>query len=565
MLCPTLRPCPNAPATFPTVLAIMDGIGQGKKDLGDAVAAAATPNLDRYATGPLSFSLAAPGTAVGMPSNDDMGNSEVGHNALGAGRIFDQGAKRVAEAIASGDVFRADIWQKMVGHSCHQRATLHFIGLLSDGNVHSHIDHLLAMLQRADSEQVPRVRVHILLDGRDVGRTSALTYVDRLEALLAQINRGANRSYAIASGGGRMVITMDRYGADWPMVARGWQTHVQGRVGPASDPLAPCWAASAGAAIAAQRAANPSLGDQDLLPFVVGHEGQPIGPIRDGDCVIAFNFRGDRMLQWVRATEEDDFSQFIRPSRPKVLFAGMTQYDGDTQRPKHFLVSPPTIDCTVSELLCGAGVRQLACSETQKFGHVTYFWSGNRSLAFDNHLEEAVEIPSLSLPFAQQPQMRAQEITNAVLQRLQAGRCNFARLNYANGDMVGHTGDFAATVLAVQEVDRCLGILETAVLALGGMLVVTADHGNAEDMVERDKKTGVPLRDAHNGLIAKTSHSLNPVPLHFVGSPALLSRLESTRCPQPGLGNLAATLCVLLGFVAPEIYLPPLLCWRHKS
>jgi 2,3-bisphosphoglycerate-independent phosphoglycerate mutase len=564
MICPSLRRCPNAQVTGPTVLAIMDGIGQGRGDQGDAVAAAATPNLDRYAKGAMSASLAAHGTAVGMPSNDDMGNSEVGHNAMGAGRIFDQGAKRVAEAIASGDVFRTDIWQRMVGHCAHQRATLHFIGLLSDGNVHSHIDHLLAMLQRTHSDQVPSVRVHILLDGRDVARTSALIYVERLEALLSQINGQPNRHYAIASGGGRMVITMDRYGADWPMVARGWQTHVLGQVGPTSDPLAPTWAPSAGAAIAAQRAANPGLGDQDLLPFVVGQQGQPLGPIRDGDCVIAFNFRGDRMLQWVRATEEADFKNFARPSRPDVLFAGMTQYDGDTQRPKNFLVTPPAIDCTVSELLCGAGVRQLACSETQKFGHVTYFWSGNRSSAFDKNLEEAIEIPSLSVPFAQQPQMRAQEITTAVLQRLQAGQLNFARLNYANGDMVGHTGDFAATVKAVQEVDRCLGILEKTVLALGGMLVVTADHGNAEDMVERDKKTSVPLRDEHNGLIAKTSHSLNPVPLHFVAPPALLSRLELTHPPQPGLGNLAATLCVLLGFVAPEIYLPPLLAWRLR-
>ncbi|HET6346025.1 MAG TPA: 2,3-bisphosphoglycerate-independent phosphoglycerate mutase, partial [Myxococcota bacterium] len=489
----------------------MDGVGIGPGDAADAVAKAKTPNLDRFRKEGFVTALRAHGRAVGMPTDDDMGNSEVGHNAIGAGRIFDQGAKLVAEAIASGAVFESDVWQRMVGQCTRDAAPLHFIGLLSDGNVHSHIDHLLALIARADSEGIREVYVHALLDGRDVPKTSALTYIDKLEAALSPINARPNRRYRVASGGGRMFITMDRYEADWPMVERGWKTHVLGEGR---------GFASAREAVETFRIEKPGVNDQDLPAFVVYADGKPVAPIRDGACVIAFNFRGDRMLELVSAFEDERLTKFARGPRPDVFFAGMTLYDGDTHRPRHYLVAPPQIRCTLSELLCDAGVTQLACSETQKFGHVTYFWNGNRSGTFDDALERYVEVPSRPPPFDAHPEMRAPEITEAVRRELASGKFRFARLNFANGDMVGHTGNFEATVHAVEAVDRALGDLAKDLHAMGGALIVTADHGNADDMAERDKKTGQPLLDHSGRLIPKTSHSLNPVPFYVVLSEA---------------------------------------------
>lgn len=570
-------PIPTPGVEGPVVLVIMDGIGIGAGDNTDAVATAHTPTLDTLArTAPIRMQLQAHGHAVGLPSDDDMGNSEVGHNALGAGRVFDQGAKRVSEAIRDGSMFTDPngAWQPLIAHCLRHQTPLHFIGLLSDGNVHSHIDHLIAMVQHADSQGLKEVYVHVLLDGRDVPKTSALTYLDQLEAALAAIEQHHNkqstssksasrgsaslqRRYRIASGGGRMMITMDRYEADWPMVERGWHTHVlgQGRL-----------FASARQAVVTLRSEHPGITDQDLPPFVIAdpdHVHQPIAPIRDGSAVIAFNFRGDRMLELTRAFEEEDttFKGFVRGARPDVLFAGMTLYDGDTHRPQRYLVAPPHIACTVSERLCAAGVSQYACSETQKFGHVTYFWNGNRSGMFDPKLELYQEIPSYAAPFDQRPDMRAPEIAQALIQQIQSQRFRFLRVNFANGDMVGHTGNFEATVRAVEAVDRALATIVPIVRASKGALLVTADHGNADDMFERDKKTNIILRDNMGQMVAKTSHSLNPVPFYVTLPDADRSRFRAatpTTTHQPGLANVAATITTLLGFAQPTDFLPSL-------
>ena len=534
----------------PVLIAIMDGVGIGKGDEGDAVAKAKTPHLDRFAQEGLSLSLAAHGKAVGMPSDADMGNSEVGHNAIGAGRVFDQGAKLVAEAIHGGLIFKTDAWREMVARVQHGRSAMHLIGLLSDGNVHSHIEHVLAMIARADTEGCEKLFVHVLLDGRDVPKTSALTYVDQLEAHLAPINSRPQRCYRIASGGGRMQVTMDRYEADWAMVERGWQLHVMGQGRGFS---------CAKAAVETYRSEHPGIGDQDLPGFVVLQDGHPVGPIHDGDCVIVFNFRGDRMLELVSAFEDPLFDKFERERTPAVLFAGMTLYDGDTQRPRRYLVTPPHIDGTLSELLCDMGVTQLACSETQKFGHVTYFWNGNHSGCFDAKLERYIEVPSVGQPFDAQPDMSAALIAETVAAELATGAHRFARLNFANGDMVGHTGNFDATVAAVESVDRCLGMLADVVHKMGGAFIVTADHGNADDMAERDARTGVLLRDKAGKLVPKTSHSLNPVPFHVMLHEDDRARFVLQKLAAPGLGNVAATIAVLLGFAPPAGFLPPLL------
>jgi 2,3-bisphosphoglycerate-independent phosphoglycerate mutase len=426
---------------------------------------------------------------------------------------------------------------------------MHFIGLLSDGNVHSHIDHLFAMIRRCNTDDVQKVRVHVLLDGRDVADTSALEYVAPLEALLGEM-RDAGRDYRVASGGGRMKVTMDRYEADWGMVELGWQLHVRGEGRGFS---------SATEAIETFRTEDPSITDQYLPGFVVvDGEGKPVGPIRDGASVVFYNFRGDRALEITRAFEEDDFRGFDRGDRPDVLYAGMMQYDGDLMLPTHFLVEPPTIDRTLGEYLVHNGVTQLATSETQKFGHVTYFWNGNRSGYFDESMERYVEVPSDTRPFEERPWMKAAEITDVVVDALKRDdRPRHVRLNYANGDMVGHTGFLEPTIVAVQAVDLCLSRLIPVVDRLRGALIVTADHGNADDMFMRDKKTNEPIRAASGKPKPRTSHTLSPVPLHIYAPGADL-KLDTT-IARPGLANLAATCLALMGFDRPEGYEPSLI------
>jgi len=537
----------------PVVVVVMDGVGIGRKDASDAVHLAQKPTLDALANTALSTTLHAHGTAVGLPSDDDMGNSEVGHNALGAGRVFDQGAKLVNEAIASGALFQGDAWRQATDRVRASGQPLHFIGLLSDGNVHSHIDHLFAMVRRADAEDVKRVRIHALLDGRDVPATSALTYVAELEAMLATISSKACREYCVASGGGRMKVTMDRYAADWAMVERGWQAHVrgEGRRFP-----------SLRVAVETLRDETPGIGDQNLPAFVVtGADGAPAGPIVDGASVLFFNFRGDRAIEITRAFEEETFDAFARGPRPVVFYAGMMQYDGDLALPKRFLVTPPAIDRTLGEYLASVGAKQLAISETQKFGHVTYFWNGNRSGKFDPALETYVEVPSDRLPFEERPWMKAAEITDRTISELLQGRYRHARLNYANGDMVGHTGVLRSTIMAVEAVDLALSRLLPAVRAMGGAVIVTADHGNADEMLEWDKRTSSFQRDASGNTRPKTSHTLNPVPC-FIDAPVSAAR-GGTRTlaalDKPGLANVAATVLDLMGYQAPEGYLPSLL------
>jgi 2,3-bisphosphoglycerate-independent phosphoglycerate mutase len=542
----------------PLLLVILDGVGiyRGRAEgyEGNAFDLGVTPNLDRLlAAAPVSLQLAAHGPAVGLPSESDMGNSEVGHNALGAGRIFEQGAKLVNAAIASGALFDGQVWRDLVTRASLNGSTFHLIGLLSDGKVHSHIDHLFALIRRLAEEGVARIRVHPLADGRDVDPVTYHVYLEQLESLLAEISTG-DTDAAIASGGGRMKITMDRYDANWEMVKRGWETHVLGRgreFGSALD------------AVATLRSEIPGIMDQDLSPFVVvDRAGDPVGPIVDGDAVVFFNFRGDRAIEISRAFTEGDFAEFERERFPDVLYAGMMEYDGDLKIPPRYLVDPPAIERTVSEFLVKNGVSQLATAETQKFGHVTYFWNGNNSEKFDSSLEEWIEIPSDDIPFEQTPEMKAYEVCEVVLDHLVAGDHRFIRVNFANGDMVGHTGVLEAAVRAIEVVDDCVGKLENAIRRAGGTMIVTADHGNLDMMLEVDKTTGDLKRDDDGSPVIKTSHSLSPVPWLLVGVDA--DRFEvDPEIDRPGLGNVAATLLLLLGFVAPEDYLAPLI--RLKS
>ena len=532
----------------PVVLVVMDGVGIGKYAEGDYVLSANKPNLDWLVAHCPHTTLKAHGTAVGMPSDEDMGNSEIGHNAIGCGRVYDQGASLVAKAVNSGALYQGAAWQKMIANVQQHNSTLHFIGLFSDGNVHAHIDHLKGMLAQAKQEGVKRVRIHPLLDGRDVPPTSALDYVLPFEKFLADLNAGGAVDYAIASGGGRMKVTMDRYEADWRMVELGWKTHVRGE-----GKLYP----SAQAAIEALRTANPGVLDQDLPAFVIGRDGKPLGPIVDHDSVILYNFRGDRAIELTRAFEEADFKPFDRGPRPDVLFAGMMQYDGDANIPKLFLVEPPRITRTIGEYLADAGARQLAISETQKFGHVTYFFNGNRAEKFSDSLEDYVEIPSDRVPFEERPWMKGAEITDKVIEAMGSGKYRFVRVNYPNGDMVGHTGIFPAVKIAVETVDLCLGRLIAAAKKTGAILVISADHGNSDDMYEHAKDGSVKVDKATGLPKAKTAHSLNPVPA-IIYDPANAAKARLTAKTGLGISSLAATCLNLLGYQAPEGYDPSL-------
>ena len=536
-----LHPLPNFTGIEgPVLLIIADGVGVAPPGPANAVALANTPTLDRLAASDWYTELKAHGTAVGLPSDDDMGNSEVGHNALGAGRIFSQGAKLVNEAIASGSIFDSTEWQR-VCELAKTGGTLHLIGLHSDGNVHSHNDHLYALLQQAADAGIRRARVHILLDGRDVPARSARPYIETTESVLAGLNQQHGIDYRIASGGGRMVITMDRYEADWDMVKRGYDCHVHGQ------------ARSFNSALEAIDTLyqESDKGDQYLEAFVITDDGQAVGTMQDNDAVVLYNFRGDRAIEISLALESDTFDKFDRGRHPDIYFAGMLQYDGDLEVPENYLVAPPQIDRTMGEFLCATGIRSFAISETQKYGHVTFFWNGNRSGYLDESLETYVEIPSDKIEFDQAPAMKAHEITDKTIELLETGDYRFGRLNFANGDMVGHTGNLEAAITAMEVVDECVEKLIRKVHALNGAVVYTADHGNADIMFT--EKDGVRS--------AKTSHTLSPVPfaITFAAEPDQLSMAPHE---DAGLTNIAATIMTLLGFEAPEDYRPSLLSLR---
>ncbi len=533
----------------PVFIIVLDGIGEGRKDDSDAVFLARTPTFDMLDRVAQKTFLYAHGTHVGMPTDADMGNSEVGHNALGAGRVFAQGARLVEEAVHSGRLFESDTW-KWIVEPAASGATLHFIGLLSDGNVHSHIEHLIAMIRHADAQGVRSLCVHPLLDGRDVGATTALVYIDKLEAVLGEINARGERDYRIASGGGRMITTMDRYEADWSIVERGWKAHVLGEARAFS---------SAREAVETFRNEVPDISDQNLPAFVISRDGKPAGTIQDGDSVVFFNFRGDRAIEISRAFDCDDFDKFDRVRRPAVRFAGMMQYDGDAHIPTRFLVSPPAIDRTMGEYLCATGMRTLAAAETQKFGHVTYFWNGNRSGYFDEKLEKYLEVESDRVEFSQRPWMKCAEVTDAILQELDAQPYDLVRVNYANGDMVGHTGDLHATIVAVEAVNIALKRLLDKVAALGGVAIITADHGNADEMYQYNKKKGDFVRDENGVPVPLTSHTLNRVPCWLYDPTGTMPwKLDDSVSPKR-LSNIAATAMKLLGLVPPDDYDPALI------
>ena len=568
----------------PVVLVVMDGVGLGLRRSGNAVRQAHTEFLDTAMMKYLNIPLAASGEAVGiMPGQ--MGNSEVGHNAIGSGQIIRQGISQVEVAFATGDIWESKawrgaikflkagndatstsgnktwaasavkFWQSQAKISPNALPTLHFCGIFSDGGVHSDIKHLEQMIARAYEEGIRRMRIHAIFDGRDVAPQSEPKYIERLEKFCQKF---PDADIRIASGGGRMVMTADRYENDWNMVKLGYDAMVYGK--------APRQFSSATEAIKTLRAEQPGIQDQYLPAFVivdnvvgrsplasraikaksssaeVAGRVKPIGRIMNGDTVIYYDFRADRAVEIAEAFTAARFDKFDRTGGsktvkdpdnnlgPYIYFAGLAEYDADRHIPKHVLVPPVTIDTPLNTFLGQQDINQLAISETVKFGHITYYFNGNsyRKAPGEKH----IEIPSDSQPFNTRPWMKSAEITDVALENLD--KYKFVRINFPGGDMVGHFAELEPTIVALEAIDIQLARLAKRVDALGGVMVITADHGNAEELLDR-------------GGTAKTAHTTNPVPCIFYDNTKNAKLYHAAKLKDPGLANIAATIATLLG------------------
>lgn len=515
----------------PIVLAIMDGVGIGKENDANALYLARTEFLDRALKEYINIPLRASGEAVGILKGD-MGNSEVGHNAIGAGQIVKQGIAQVEDYFTTGKIWESDTWKRIIDNVVKNTTILHFSGIFSDGNVHASIAHLEKMIERANKEGVKRIRVHLAIDGRDVPPQSEPKYIRRLEAFLKPFNdKGAD--YKIASGAGRMVAIADRYEADWGMVEKGWKMMVHG--------IADHKFHSAEEAVKTFRDADPTVQDQYLEPFVIVDEkDEPIGRVEEGDSFIYYDFRADRAIEIAQAFTYNDFPYFDRSfegraissdnSCPKVCFAGMTEYNSDTHVPALTLVPPIHIENTLNTVLGKNGISQFAISESVKFGHITYYFNGNSYEKAEG--EEHYRIESDTLPFDTRPWMKSAEITDVVLDNLD--KYKFIRLNFPGGDMVGHFAEIEPTITAMEAIDIQLARIAKKVDELGGMMIITADHGNAEEL--RDEK-GEP----------KTSHTTNLVPCIFYDNTENRKKYTAKSIPDAGLSNIAATITTLFG------------------
>ncbi len=526
----------------PIVLAILDGVGLRRELTGNAVKQAHTEFLNFAVENYQTIPLNASGEAVGILPNN-MGNSEVGHNTIGSGQITRQGISQINEAISDGTMWNSGAWKEAIRRVKDNNSTLHFAGIFSDGNVHSSIYHLEKMIEQAHAEGVKKIRIHLVLDGRDTPPQSSLQYVAELEAFIAAFPD--HPDYRIASGGGRMVFVADRYENDWNVVKAGWDAMVNG--------IAPHNFASAAAAINAFREKDPTIQDQYIPPFVIFENTRPIGLVHDGDSFIYYDFRADRAIEIAQAFTYDDFPFFDRVyydkddvshhGKPDVYFVGMTEYNSDTHVPEHRLVDPVKISQPLNRYLGERGISQLAVSETAKFGHITYYFNGNSYEKAPG--EEHIEIESDTQPFDTRPWMKSAEITDAVVNNIE--KYDFIRLNFPGGDMVGHFAELEPTIAAIEAIDIQLARIAKEVDRLGGALVITADHGNAEELVDEGGKS-------------KTAHTTNPVPFVIYDNTANRNLYQLSAGENAGLSNIASTIATLLGHDDyPESWAAPLI------
>ena len=494
------------PKNLPALLVIMDGLAFGEPGSGNAVRAARIPVLDRLMATMPHTTLAASGLAVGLPEGQ-MGNSEVGHLNIGAGRVVYQELTRIDLAIEDGTLFENPVLLKAFDAAARSGGAVHLMGLLSDGGVHSHQRHLHALVRMAATRGARDVRVHCFLDGRDTPPQSGLGYVRVLEEELDAIGTGA-----IATVMGRY-YAMDRDNR-WDRVEKAWQAIVLG----AGD-------SAPSAAQAVQRSYGQGVNDEFVVPVVIDPRG-----IVDGDTVVFFNFRPDRAREISRAFVDPTFEGFDRPVRPDVDFICLTEYDPTLPAPVAFAKSLP--DNVLADVLASAGLTQLHIAETEKYAHVTFFLNGGAEAPKPGETRVLVPSPKVTT-YDLQPEMSAPEVTRRLVDAIDGGDADVYVVNYANGDMVGHTGVFDAAVAAVETVDRCLGEIIEAVRRQSGVALITADHGNAESMVDTD------------GATPFTAHTTTGVPLIVVADGL------SDLAPDGKLADVAPTLLDLIGLVAP--------------
>lgn len=495
-------------AKKPVLLMILDGWGIAPASSSNAAAVAATPCLDKFFAEYPHTTLKASGGAVGLPDGQ-MGNSEVGHLNIGAGRIIYQELTRITKAVKDGDFFTNPVLTDVMAKTKAAGKALHLMGLLSDGGVHSHLEHVIALVEMARRQGLEKVYVHAFLDGRDVGPKTAVTYLQQLQEAMQQIGVGK-----IATVSGRY-YAMDR-DKRWERTERAYRALVLGEGEHAGDAVS-----------GVERSYAQGITDEFVVPFIVGEND---GRITAGDGIVFFNFRPDRARQMTRALSESEFDGFQRPEGVlPVNFVCMTQYDATIAAPVAF--PPQTYEDTLGEVLAKQGLQQLRIAETEKYAHVTFFFNGG--VEAPNAGEERILIPSPKVAtYDLQPEMSAREVTEALLAELDKDKFDVVILNFANPDMVGHTGVLEAAVKAMETVDECAGRIVAKVLALGGSVCITADHGNLEKMT--DETTGQP----------HTAHTTNPVPFILVSN-------EEHKLHSGILADIAPTLLELLHIDKP--------------
>jgi 2,3-bisphosphoglycerate-independent phosphoglycerate mutase len=496
----------------PVLLAILDGWGLGTDGPGNAVRAADTPVLDGLLADHPWSPVAASGLAVGLPEGQ-MGNSEVGHLNIGAGRVVYQEITRISQAIDDGSFFENPVLADAIDAAVAAGSAVHFMGLVSDGGVHSLQEHLYALVRMAADRGAERVFIHAFLDGRDTPPRSGARYVSELREELSHI------------GVGRVATVMGRYYAmdrdrRWERNEKAWRAMALGEGVQADDPVG-----------AIEASYDEGVNDEFVVPAIVHDGAEPVATVSDGDAVVFFNFRPDRARQITRAFVDEEFEHFERPNRPKVRFVCLTEYDPTIDAPVAFAKDFPR--CVLADVLAEAGLRQLHIAETEKYAHVTFFLNGGVEEPKEG--EERVLVPSPKVAtYDLQPEMSAPEVTDRLVEAIGDGRADFYVVNYANCDMVGHTGVFEAARAAVEAVDQAVGRVLRAVAEAGGAAIVTADHGNAEQMIDPDGET------------AFTAHTTDDVPLAVV-APGVFGVRAGGK-----LADIAPTVLDLLGLTLPD-------------
>jgi 2,3-bisphosphoglycerate-independent phosphoglycerate mutase len=536
---------PNGKLNYkgPVVLVIMDGVGLSPFWEGNALAQAHDENLTKLMRDYPWVRLGASGSHVGLPDGQ-MGNSEVGHYIMGAGRVMKQALPMVDEAFETGELFEGQTWKDAVKNVLDNNSKMHFIGIFSDGRVHGDMHHMFKMITQADKEGVQRVRVHPLSDGRDVPARSEPKYINMLEDFLKPFNE-KGRDYKIASGGGRTYVTADRYWSDPDMLKRGLSAHVRGTARPFHSALE---------AIETFRREDSEVDDQWLPEYtIVGDDGQPVGKMEDGDTVIYNDFRADRAIEFseMMTLPDSEFPHFERGSMPKVYYAGMVEYDQDRHIPKHDLVEPVSVDNVLAQFEVEHGLRRFVISESIKFGHVTFYFNGNKKGRFSDELEEYVDIPNKTAEPWQFPWMNSDDVTDVAIEKIKSGELQSVLINYPNGDIVGHEARLQSSIVAVEAVDIALGRLMRAVDEAGGVLLVTADHGNVEENEYLDMEGNPIIED--NETVRKTSHTTNPVPFIIYDNTENKDKWRMKEQKDDfGLANIASTIAAFHGLTAPS-------------